>query len=265
MDERAAGPRRRPLRLVAGGAILAAIGLLWPFADWNWWPVVIGLGVLVLLYLLRLNWLLLGWAPHLAGLVTVTLLLWRTGPWVWGFAAGLALLGYGLVRLPDWRLLAVGVSLTSVFGAAYGISQYRTDTQRATEHARADAEQAANVMATAAELVLPSLANSVAGRDARTACALLGPVAGGQFAAAHAAADCATAMTALAARVTDPRAYPSATLPPGSIVKRPDVATVDTCRARWAGSGTPPGPTLGRFELRRYQADRYLIVGYAPC
>src|SRR5581483_2851405 len=149
--------RRRPLRVVVGVVLLVAIGLLWPFADWNWWPVVAGLGVLVLLYLLRLNWLLLGWARHLAGLVTVTLLLGRTGPWVWGFAAGLALLGYGLVRLPDWRPAAVGLALTAVFGIGYGVSQYRTDAQLAQEHAATRAEQAAGVMATPAELLVPSI------------------------------------------------------------------------------------------------------------
>lgn len=280
-DARAAGHerRRRPLRVVVGVAILVAIGLLWPFADWNWWPVVTGLGVLVLLYLLRLNWLLLGWAPHLAGLVTVVLLLGRTGPWVWGFAAGLALLGYGLVRLPDWRVAAVGIALTAVFGIGYAVSQYRTDTQLAQEHAQTRAEQAANVMATSAELIVPSFTNSLAGGDSRTMCDLLGPTAAAQFAAAHAAPDCARAVTALAAQVRNPGAYRSASLPAGSIVKRADGATVDGCRARWpatgggsvtASMGTPtatPGPPLGRFELRRFpgRADAFLVVGYAPC
>lgn len=249
--------------------MLAAIGLLWPFADFTWWPVVAGLGVLALLYVSRLDRLLLGWAPQLAGLLTVTLLLSRTGPWVWGFAAGLAVLGVGLVRLPARRVFAVGVALTAVFGIGYAVTQYRTDTQRRAELARTGAEQAANVMATAAELVLPSLTNSLAGGDVRTACALLGPTAGQQLAAAHSAPDCAATVRALAAQVSDREGYRSATLPPGSIVKRPDGASVDACRARWPAAGptgaVPPGPALGRFELRRHQADRFLIVGFAPC
>lgn len=278
-DEERNERRRRPLRVVVGVAILVSIGLLWPFADWNWWPVVTGLGVLVLLYLLRLNWLLLGWAPHLAGLVTVTLLLGRTGPWVWGFAAGLAVLGYGLVRIPDWRLAAVGAALTAVFGIGYGISQYRTDAQLAQEHAHTSAEQAANVMATSAELIVPSFTNSVAGGDSRTMCDLLGPTAAAQFAAAHAAPDCSRAVAALTAQVTNPGAYRSASLPAGAIVKRADGATVDACKARWpTGAGAAasaamgartaaPGPPLGRFELRRFpgRADAFLVVGYAPC
>lgn len=270
---------RRPLRVVVGVAIAVAIGLLWPFSNWNWWPVVTGLGVLVLLYLLRLNWLLLGWAPHLAGLVSVTLLLGRTGPWVWGFAAGLGLLGYGLVRLPDRRLVAVGAALTVVFGIGYTVSQYRTDAEVAQEGARTSAQQAANVMATSAELLVPSFTNSLAGGDSRTMCDLLGPTAAAQFAVAHAAPDCAGAVAAMTAQISNPGAYRSASLPPGSIVKRPDGATVDACRARWrAGGGgaataamgtqtAAPGPELGRFELRRFpgRADAFLVSGYAPC
>jgi hypothetical protein len=265
--------------VVVGVAILVAIGLLWPFSDWNWWPIVTGLGVLVLLYLLRVNWVLLGWAPHLAGLVTVTLLLSRTGPWVWGFAAGLGLLGYGLVRLPDWRVVAIGAALTVVFGIGYSISQYRTDAQVAQEQAHTSAQQAANVMATSAELIVPSFTNSLAGGDSRTMCDLLGPTAAAQFAAAHAAPTCAGAVAAMAAQISNPGAYRSASLPPGSIVKRPDGATVDACRARWpaAGAGAAtaamgtqaraPGPALGRFELSRFpgRADAFLVSGYAAC
>jgi hypothetical protein len=107
-------------------------------------------------------------------------------------------------------------------------------------------------------------------------CDLLGRTAAAQFAAAHAAPDCARAVTALAAQVTDPAAYRSASLPAGSVVKRPDGATVDACRARWpatgggsptSAEGTAPGPALGRFELRRYpgRADAFLVSGYTSC
>ncbi len=255
--------RRRPLRVVAGVAILAAIGLLWPFAGFDWWPVVAGLGVLVLLFVSRLDRLLLGWAPHLAGLVAVALLLSRTGPWVWGFAVGLAVLAAGLVRLPDWRVLAAGAALTAVFGIGYGLTQYRTAAELTAQQARTGAEQAADVMATAAELVLPSLTNSLAGGDARTVCALLGPTAGTQLAQARRASDCQAAARGMAAEVRDPAGYRAGTLPAGSIVKRADGASVDACRARW--SNPAAGPGLGRFELRRHQVERFLIVGYQPC
>ena len=47
--------------MLAGLVLLAAIGLLWPFADWSWWPIVAGLGVLIVLYLLRLDRLPRSW------------------------------------------------------------------------------------------------------------------------------------------------------------------------------------------------------------
>jgi hypothetical protein len=254
---------------VVGVAILAAIGLLWPFADWNWWPIVIGFGVLVLLYLLRLNWLLLGWAPHLAGLVTVTLLLARTGPWVWGFAVGLAVLGYGLVRLPDWRVVAVGAAITAVFGVGYGISQYRTDTQQAAQAAQTAQEQRVKVIAGPAELALFRLANGVKAGDPGVACGVLGPTAGPEFAAAAKAADCPAAVRALAARVTDPDGYASrytasGGLPRGGLVTPAgaQAAVADGCAV--GPSAAAAGPRLGRLELRREKFD-YVVVGYQPC
>jgi hypothetical protein len=251
--------------VVVGVAILAAIGLLWPFADWNWWPVVTGLGVLVLLYVLRLNWLLLGWAPHLAGLVTVVLLLGRTGPWVWGFAAGLALLGYGLVRLPDWRLVAVGAALTAVFGIGYGVSQYRTDAQQAADAMRVTREQQVRMVAGPAELALFRLANGVQAGDPGVACAVLGPKAGAEFGSAAGAADCAAAVRALSAQVSDKTGYANHYTSSGGLLRGGLVgpsgaptAVADGCAASVAG------PRLGRLELRREKSD-YVVTGYQPC
>jgi hypothetical protein len=268
------GPPRRPprrqrsARAVAGVAILVAIGLLWPFADWNWWPPVTGLAVLVLVHLLRLDRLLFGWAPHLAGLVTVALLLTRTGPWAWGFAAGLALLGYGLVRLPDWRVLAAGVALTAVFGTGYGISQYRTEKQVAADNARSTEEQKGRVIGGPAQLALSRVANGIASGDPGVACGVLGPTAGAQFAVATGAPDCAAAVRTLAGQVTNPGGYVSAYtapgLPSGGVVTQPGgvAAVADGCRSRV----TPvPGPRLGRLDLRREKADQYVVVGYTPC
>jgi hypothetical protein len=258
--------RQRSARAVAGVAILVAIGLLWPFAGWNWWPIVAGLGVLLLLALLRLDRVLLGWAPHLAGLVTVALLLTRTGPWAWGFAAGLALLGYGLVRLPDWRVLAAGAALTAVCGAGYGISQYRTDAQVQADNARTTEEQKARVIGGPAQLALSRLANGIAAGDPGVACGVLGPDAGARFAAAFRAADCATAVRGLAGQVTDAGGYVSAYTAPGlprggvSAATGAPTAVADGCQA-----GTVPGPRLGRLELRRQKADQYAVVGYVPC
>jgi F0F1-type ATP synthase membrane subunit c/vacuolar-type H+-ATPase subunit K len=227
-----------------------------------------GLGALALLYLLRLDRLLRGWAPHLAGLVTVVLMAARSDPWAWGLAAGLAMLGVGLARLPDWRLLVAGLAVSAVFGAGYGITHYRTASEQRADQASAARAQSTNVMATSPELLIMSLANSIAGADAPTVCALLGSPAREQFSVSVGAPDCASAVGSLAAQVVNPQAYRGTQLRAGAVVKHGDTATVDGCQATWAvaPSGLAPGPRLGRFELRRYQGgDRYLVVGYTPC
>jgi hypothetical protein len=251
--------------VVAGVVLLAAALLLWPFANWSWWPVVIGFGVLVVLYVSRLDRLLFGWAPHLAGLVAVVLMAARSDVWAWGLAVGLAVLGVGFTRWPERQVLAVGAALVVVFGAGYAIVHYRTATERHTEQARAAQAQATNVMAISPDLLVLALTNSIAGSDAPTACALLGGPAGGQLASSVRQPDCPSAVGALASRVTDASAYRAASLPAGSVTKRPDhTVTVDACRPRWPAPA--PGPPLGRFTLRQYQGgDRYVVTGYAPC
>ncbi|MDT7599200.1 MAG: hypothetical protein QOK26_1277, partial [Pseudonocardiales bacterium] len=156
------GRRRWPIRVLAGLILLAAIGLLWPFADWSWWPIVAGLGVLVLLYLLRLDRLLLGWAPHLAGLVVVVLMAARSDPWAWGLAAGIAVTGVGLARLPDRRVVIVGGGLVLVFGLAYGVAHYRTAAQRHTEQAQADAQYLSSRSALRPELLMFTVTQDIA-------------------------------------------------------------------------------------------------------
>jgi len=261
----APGRRRWPIRVLAGLILLAAIGLLWPFADWSWWPIVAGLGVLVLLYLLRLDRLLLGWAPHLAGLVVVVLMAARSDPWAWGLAAGIAVTGVGLSRLPDRRVAIVGGGLVLVFGLAYGVAHYRTAAQRQTEQAQADAQYLSSRSALRPELLMFTVTQDIAvGEDVRL-CSLLGSPAGAQFAASAGAPDCAAAVHQLRAQVVDQNAYRSPRLPTGSIVKQGDTATVDGCRASWPSAATAPGPLPGQFTMRRFDQDRYLVTGYTPC
>jgi len=262
--------RRWPIRMLAGLVLLVAIGLLWPFAGWSWWPVVGGLGVLILLYLLRLDRLLFGWAPHLAGLVTVVLMAARSDPWAWGLAGGLAVLGVGLARLPDRRVLVVGAGLVLLFGLGYGVAHFQTAQQRQAEQAQESARQASSVMAIAPELLLRAVARGITAGDARTTCDLLGSPARDQLAGSVGTADCAAAVRQLATQVRDPGAYASPLLPPTALVKQPGApgqpgtATLDGCQARWLGPD--PGPKLGRFSLRQFQqSDRYLVTGYSPC
>jgi hypothetical protein len=251
--------------VVVGVVLLASAGLLWPFAGWSWWPVVGGLGVLVLLYLLRLNHLLFGWAPHLAGLVTVVLMAARSDPWAWGLAAGIATLGVGVARLPDRRVLAAGLALVAVFGTGYGIGHYRTAEQQRAEQAAANANYRQSRAALPAEAVLGAIASDIASGDDVKACGLLGTPGGQQFAAAVRAPTCPDAVRLLHAQVTDARAYGSPRLPAGALLKRPDrTVRVDGCRA-WPDAAGAPGPRLGVFELRPYQSGSYLISGYTPC
>jgi hypothetical protein len=264
------GWRRWPVRVLVGVVLLAAIGLLWPFAGWSWWPIAGGFGMLVLLYLLRLDRLLFGWAPHLAGLVTVVLMAARSDPWAWGLAAGIAVLGVGLARLPDRRMLLVGAALVLVFGLGYGVAHYRGAEQRRQEEAQAAAQQATNVVAIAPELLPRVLARGIATGDGRTTCDLLGAPARDQLAASMGAPDCVSAVARLAGQVSDPTAYAAPRLPPSALVKRPGPAgqpgsaVLDGCQVSWP---TPnPGPPLGQFSLNQYQqTDRYVVTGYTPC
>lgn len=259
------GRQRWPIRVLAGLVLLAAVGLLWPFADWSWWPVVTGLGVLVLLYLLRLDRLLLGWAPHLAGLVVVVLMAARSDPWAWGFAAGLAVLGVGFARLPDWRVLAVGALVALVCGVGYGISHYRTATQQQAEHTAADLRYRESRAALPADAFLSAITSDIAYGQEVKACGLLGSPGGEQFAAAAGAPSCSDAVRRMHTQVTNVGRYASPRLPRGAVTKRTDgTATVDGCGV-WPDRTAAPGPVLGRFELRRHEGSTYVITSYAPC
>jgi hypothetical protein len=253
------------VRVVAGLVLLAAVLLLWPFADWSWWPVLAGFALLVVLYLLRLDRLLFGWAPHLAGLVTVVLMAARSDVWAWGFAAGLAVLGVGFTRLPERRVLVVGAVLALGFGAVYGLVHYRTATEQRAAQRAADSRESLNLSTVRPGYVVPFLAAYLAAGDGGTVCPMLQPPADAQFATAMGAPDCPAAVRAFAAKVPDQGTYRSVRLPQSAISKNGDTAVVDGCQASWPKPGA--GPPLGRFQLTRYpgQPGGYLITGYRPC
>ena len=85
----------RTRRGAAGLAIGSAALLLWPFSGWSWIPWLVGLGVLILLRLLRLDGLLRGWVWHVGGVVVVAGLMYSTGPWAWALAASIGVLVAG--------------------------------------------------------------------------------------------------------------------------------------------------------------------------
>ena len=160
-------------------------------------------------------------------------------------------------------LIALAAGCASMPPPNEKLAVAKSSVQRA-EQAGAAQAQSTNVMATSPELLIMSLTNSIAGADAPTVCALLGSPAREQFSVSVGVADCASAVGSLAAQVVNAQAYRGTQLRAGAIVKQGDTATVDGCQATWAQP--PPGPRLGRFELRRYQGgDRYLVVGYTPC
>ena len=112
----------RPAILAIGTAAV----LLWPFSGWSLIPWLVGIGVLVLLRLLRLDGLLRGWVFHLGGVVVVVGLMYSTDPWAWALAASIGVLLAGLLQLPWWRLAAVGAAMCVVSGVGFGITSYHT-------------------------------------------------------------------------------------------------------------------------------------------
>lgn len=253
-------------RLAAGVGLAGACLLLWPFAGWSWIPIAVGVGLLILLRLLRLDGLLRGWAPHLAGLVVLVLLVLDTGPWEWALAVGIAVLLAGLTQLPRWQLLAAGAALTAAATAGLVLTQQQAKVEQAAAQARENAISASSLQREPKDVV-PTAMYLVAYDDAGTACALFSDEAERQFAQAAGAPDCSTAVHLLAAQVTDRRRYAEVTLPPSAVQVRDAVGTVNGCAVTWAGAGTPPGPKLGLFNLQRVEGPGrgYLVTGYSPC
>jgi len=235
--------QRWSIRALAGVVLVAAALLLWPFAGWSPWPPVVGVGLLAVLYLTRLDRLMLGWAPHLAGLLVVMLLAMRSDGWAWGLVAGLGWFGIGLARSPRRPVAAVGAVLALACATGYGVTRHRT--QRPPERAEAAAAEVTNVVAIAPELLVTALTSG----DPGSACVLLGSPAAGQLAAARHASTCAAALAGTGALATTGR---------GVVTRHTDhTVTVDACRA---------GTALGIFRMRQFAgADRYVVTGYAPC
>ena len=261
--------RPRNLRLAVGLGLVAAALALFPFLDdpARWWvPVGLGFGTLVLLYLLRLDRVLFGWAPHVAGVVLVGALVWgtRQNPWVWAIAISAGVVLAGLLLLPRWRVLAVGgvLLLVSLVG-----HQFRS-SELAEEQARVDA-QAGQEMRTVLgvdrpQLALVSLDSGVQGNNPRRVCRLLQDAALAQVLQATAAPTCEQAVAILHARagsggrVTEPDRRADPTVAPGGSV------TVDGCRTAW---GAGAGPGLGRVVLTRTDAPAptYQVAAFQTC
>lgn len=261
--------RPRSVRLAVGLGLVAAALLLLPFLDDPalWWiPVGFGFGTLVLLYLLRLDRLLFGWAPHVAGVALVGALVWATSanPWSWGLAAGVGTVLAGLLLLPRWRVLAAGLVLLVISGIGY---QFRS-TEIAGEQARIDA-QAGNEMRMVLgvdrpQLALVSLDSGVAANNPRRVCRLVQDAALTQLMQATAAPSCEQAVAVLhgrtngSGRQTEPDRGADPDVAPGGSV------TVNGCGTVW---GAATGPSMGKVLLTRTAAavPTYQVAAFQPC
>lgn len=252
----------RTRRAAAGLGIGAAALLLWPFAGWSWWPWMAGIGVLVVLRLLRLDGVLRGWVWHVGGVVVVAGLMLSTGPWAWALAASLGVLLAGLVQLPLWRLAAVGAVLGVVSGVGFVLAQYRTAEQVAAQQAQTQLEGRGRLGAPRPAAVLPVLLTAIARGETGAVCdSLLAPAARVSFAAAAGRRDCAAAVDALAAQVVEPGGYADAEAPG---TRRGDELDVDACRLVWSSGAA--GPQLGRLTIGRAEGGTtYVVTAFRPC
>src|ERR1700754_3780279 len=228
----------RSRRGAAGLAILAAALLLWPFSGLSWIPWLAGLGALIVLRILRLDGLLRGWDLPLAGLVVVVGLMMSTGPWAWALAASIGVLIAGLVRLPAWRLAAAGAVLCLITGVGFAVTNLAQQQQAAASYEVTPQLNRGDQGAPRPQSVLPSLLNRIAMGSPGAVCDnLLSEPARTPFAASVGQPDCAAAVMALAARVSDRIRYAQAEIPS---VPTATGIEADACNMSW-GSGAQAG------------------------
>lgn len=251
----------RSRRGAAGLVIAVAALLLWPFSSWSWIPWAAGIGLLILLRLLRLDGLLRGWALHLGGLVVVVGLMYSTGPWAWALAASIGILLTGLAQLPWWRLAAVGAVLCLVSGVGFGLTSYRTaEQQREIESHMGDPMRVALGEGQPGR-ILPALLQAVTRDDVDPMCRLLTRPAENTVLAATGAPDCTSAVRAMHQQV------PGVTVNENTLPKPvadPGGWQVDACDTPWA---TAAGRGLGIVLIAQSDPSvkRFVVSGFAPC
>ncbi|MCW0213549.1 MAG: hypothetical protein OJJ54_09325 [Pseudonocardia sp.] len=263
--------RPRSWRGATGLGLIGAAALLVPFLDepGRWWiPFGLGLGTLVLLALLRLDRLLMGWTWHVAGVVLVGGLVAGTSqnPWAWAFAASVGVALAGLIRLPRWPLLAIGLVLVAVSIVGYQFRAADVREQQAEVAAQAGAQLAVTIGVNRPERVLEILVDGVSAPDPQPICRMTQPAAVAQLTRATGTGTCTDAVGVLHTRLTPgsaspttvPRATSAEPLPPGA------TTVVDACSTSWAQAA---GTAHGKVEMVRTTAakETYQIVSFQPC
>ncbi|MBC8092070.1 MAG: hypothetical protein H7Y15_09070 [Pseudonocardia sp.] len=223
--------------------------------------------MLVLLALLRLDRLLSGWVWHLAGLVVVGGLMLSTSPWAWALAASIGVLVAGLLRLPAWRVAAVGVVLCLISGVAFVFANVQDAREAAAAQAQTNERERGGQGLTSSTAVLPALLNRLAqganpvARDA--VCEnLFSASAAAAFAVSAGSSDCPEAVGVFAARISEPDDYSEAEAPTRMLG---DGLEIDACALGW-GSTVDPGPPLGRLTVgREGTGQTFIVTSFAPC
>ena len=254
--------------------LLLVFAVVWPLAGFPWWPLLLVLGLAVVLRVLGFGYLLAG---KRGPVLLVTLLLVTTlgewSPWLAATGLGAALVVAGLVRLPRWQLLAVGMVLFLCAGAGWVAETVIAAQQRAASWAQTSDYNRAQLLPRSPRGVLGAVMESVADADTSAACGLFTEPAQAQLAAAFDAPDCPAAVLAWHERVTRPEDYGLSPRLLGDVATvSPDreTATVAGCGLRWfspiEGDEPPAGPTSpGRMQLRRVLGTGYQITDYRPC
>ncbi|MEU6700054.1 hypothetical protein [Pseudonocardia sp. NPDC046786] len=263
--------RLRP-RTVRGASALGLAGaavLLLPFLDDpdRWWvPVGLGFGTLVLLTLFRLDRLLNGWAPHVAGVVLVGALLQATSrnPWAWGLALGVGMVVAGLLLLPRWKVLAVGGVLLVVSGAGYAFRSAEIRDDQARIDAQAGAQMRAALGVDRPQLALVALDTGVTDGNPARVCRLAQDPAIEQLRLATGSATCEDAVAVLHARVPADAPVTTPDRKSDPVVAPGGSTTVDGCGTAW---GAAAGPQLGTVVLTRTAAatPTFQVSSFAPC
>ncbi|GAA2549190.1 cytochrome d ubiquinol oxidase subunit II [Pseudonocardia hydrocarbonoxydans] len=250
----------------AGLGIGATAVLLTPFSGWSPWPWLAGVAVLVMLALLRVDRLLGRWVWPLGGLVVVAGLMLSTTPWAWALAASIGVLVAGVLRLPRWRVAAVGAALCLVSGSAYALVNAQDAREAAAAQARTQAESKGLQGVPAPARLLPTLLNRLAYGDRPEAPGavcdnLLAEPARAAFTASVAAPDCVAAVRAVTAGITDRNSYADAEAP---AVEQADGLVVDACSLTWDGGAA--GPQLGVLTIGPEPTGQsYVVTAFTPC